>query len=155
MNPEQQGLEKLAAWQKSLDFAVTVCRELLPMLPKEEKYALVDQIRRAAQSIPANIAEGYGRYYYQEGVHFCYIARGSLMEVYSHLCLAHRVGYIPEPVYQKYVLLVKEVHRIISGYITYLKRTKQGEGEPGHSIRETTIDYQIDMEDLSDHAIPN
>jgi len=139
-----------------MDFAVTVCRDLLPGLPKEEKFVLADQMRRAAQSIPANIAEGYGRYYYQEGIHFCYIARGSLIEFYSHLCFAYRMEYITNQVYEKYVLLVQEAHRIINGYITYLKRTKQGEGEPGHGIRDAQSRYDfndfIDPLSLSSNA---
>jgi len=56
------------------------------------------------QSIPANIAEGYGRYYYQDNVRFCYIARGSLEETLSHLVLAHELNYISTNTYE---LLVK------------------------------------------------
>ncbi len=152
MKLEALGIEKLQAWQKSMDLAVTLGRDLLPGLPKEEKYILTDQIRRAVQSVPANIAEGYGRFYFQEGIHFCYIARGSLIEVYNHLCFALRMKYIPEPDYQKYVLQIQEIHRLISGYITYLKRTKQGEGEPGHSLHESQAIYDFHIEDRSNDA---
>ncbi len=74
---EGKGLEGLQVWQKALDFAVMICKNQLPSFPSEEKYALIDQLRRAVQSIPSNIAEGFGRYYFQEGIRFCYIARGS------------------------------------------------------------------------------
>lgn len=91
-----QGLETLEAWKRAKDFAVKVCKEVLPLLPAEEKWSLSQQIRRAIQSVPANIAEGHGRFYYQEAVRFCYIARGSLSETYTHITLARELGYIPE-----------------------------------------------------------
>ncbi len=80
----EKGLESLQVWQKAMALAVAICKDFLPLIPSEEKYVLKDQLRRSIQSIPANIAEGFGRYYYQEGVRFCYIARGSLTESKSH-----------------------------------------------------------------------
>ncbi len=80
-----KGLETLLVWQKSLAFAVEVCKIILPKMPVQEKWPLVDQLRRSAQSIPANIAEGYGRFYFQESVRFCYIARGSLEETPAYI----------------------------------------------------------------------
>lgn len=59
---EAKGLESLQVWQKAMQFAITICRDLLPTLPIEEKYALTDQPRSSVQSIPSNIAEGFGRY---------------------------------------------------------------------------------------------
>ena len=73
---EDKGLETLQVWQKEMAFAVNVCRQILPKLPTQEKWSLTDQLRRSVQSIPTNIAEGYGRYYYQESIRYCYIARG-------------------------------------------------------------------------------
>ncbi len=83
--------------ERRKDFAVrSLSRKCFPCCLLEEKWGLSQQIRRSAQSIPANIAEGYGRYYYQETIRFCYIARGSLEETLSHLVLAHELGYIPD-----------------------------------------------------------
>jgi len=96
MADEKQGLESLKIWQKSVDFAVDVCRSVLTLFPLEEKWALTSQLRRAVYSISANIAEGYGRFNYQETIHFCYIARGSLAETKSFLVLANRLGYLDE-----------------------------------------------------------
>ena len=139
-----QGLERLEAWKKAKDFAVTVIREVIPLLPPDEKYILNPQIRRSAQSIPANIAEGYGRFYYQETVRFCYIARGSLDETLSHLIMAHELGYIPNDMHSRLIKDGEEVLRIIDGHISYLKKSKQGENEPGaSSIHESPEGYDI------------
>ena len=78
-----KSLESLEAWRKSKEFSLRVYREVLPLLPSEEKWNLNQQLRRSSLSIPANIAEGYGRFYYQDNIRFCYIARGSLEETFK------------------------------------------------------------------------
>src|SRR3972149_850985 len=95
-----QGLKRLEVWKRAKDFALTIYREVLPILPSEEKWALNQQIRRSSTSIPENIAEGYGRFYYQDNVRFCYIARGSLEETLSHLVFCHEVGFVPAEIYK-------------------------------------------------------
>jgi four helix bundle protein len=90
----EKGLASLTVWKKAIDFAEWIIKEILVLFPVEERYALVSQLRRSVQSIPANIAEGFGRFYYQEGVRFCYIARGSWEESRSHLELAYRLNYL-------------------------------------------------------------
>lgn len=91
-----RGLESLEVWQRARKLAVHICKEILPALPPLEKWSLVEQLRRSTQSIPANIVEGFGRYCYQESIRYGYIARGSLEETTSHLCLAKDLGYISE-----------------------------------------------------------
>jgi four helix bundle protein len=80
-----EGLKRLKVWMRAKDFALKIYKQILPLLPVEEKWNLNQQLRRSSLSISANIAEGYGRFYYQENVRFCYIARGSLEESLSHL----------------------------------------------------------------------
>jgi four helix bundle protein len=126
-----QGLERLQVWRRAKDFALVVYRQVLPLLPGEEKWGLEQQIRRAVQSIPANIAEGYGRFYYQDNVRFCYIARGSLDETASHLVLAHELGFVPDSLFDRLAEEGEELVRLLNGYIAYLKRSRQGENEPG------------------------
>ena len=67
-----EGLNRLQVYKSAQELAELVYRHANPGLPNVEKYGLTSQIRRAAASIPANIAEGYGRYYYQESIRFCY-----------------------------------------------------------------------------------
>jgi len=152
MNPEiekNKGLETLQIWPRSLDFSVVVCKQVLPLLPKEEKWALVDQLRRAVQSVPANIAEGYGRFYYQDAIRYCYIARGSLEETFSHLTLAHRLGYLDAGRYDQISGEIRELRRMLSGYVSFLRRSKRGANEPGASIRDETAHYDWSEELLN------
>jgi len=137
------GLERLDVWQAAKTFAIAVYNEVLPHLPVEEKWGLNQQLRRAAQSIPANVAEGHGRYYYQETIRFCYVARGSLEEVCSHLELAYDLGFIPTEIYGRISKDADRVNRLINGYIAFLKKSRQGENEPGSPkmIRDIQVDY--------------
>ncbi|MBL8100368.1 MAG: four helix bundle protein [Anaerolineales bacterium] len=149
-----QGLETLEAWKKSRAFVLVIYKEVLPLLPADEKWHLNQQIRRSVHSVPANIAEGHGRFYYQDNVRFCYIARGSLTETYTHLVLAHDLQYIPDELFNRLKNQIEELIRIINGYIAYLKRSKRGEKEPGanYAIRESSSEYFI--EDSANQSPP-
>jgi four helix bundle protein len=141
----EQGLESLKVWKISVDFVEKIYQQVLPTLPDEEKYSLNQQIRRAVQSIPANIAEGYGRYYFQEGIRFCYIARGSLEEVRNFMLVCKRLDFINEDLAQGLNVDLDQIAKMLNGYIAYLKQSKRGINEPGSQIRENTYDsgYEI------------
>jgi four helix bundle protein len=83
--------QDLKVWQEGMDLA-EACYQLTKTFPKDEIYGMTSQIRRAAISIPANIAEGYGREYRAEYIHFLKIAQGSLKELETHLLLSARNG---------------------------------------------------------------
>jgi four helix bundle protein len=147
---QERGLETLQVWQRAVAFAVKVCQQVLPALPSQEKWSLVDQLRRSVQSSPANIAEGYGRFYYQESIRFCYLARGSLEETFSHITLAHRLNYLNDETYQSLANETQEIRRMLSGYISFLKTSKRGASEPGASLAvyEERIPYVEDFSEL-------
>jgi four helix bundle protein len=141
----EKGLNSLLVWQKGRQLVKEVYQHVLPRLPVEEKWVLSDQLRRSVQSVPANIAEGYGRFYYQEGIRFSYLARGSLEVTYSHITTAYDLGYIPDDVFSTMVDEIQELRRILSGYIGFLKRTKRGASELGnHSVSEARETYRTD-----------
>lgn len=96
------------------------------LLPEDEKYNLVSQLKRAAASIAANIAEGYGRYSYQENTQFSRQARGSLDEVRDHLMFIGEV--YPETNNEVGKLLEQcvECRKTLNGYIKYLQEKKNG-----------------------------
>ncbi|MBI3158404.1 MAG: four helix bundle protein [Chloroflexi bacterium] len=151
------GLERLDVWRKAKEYALLIYREAIPVLPVEEKWAMAQQLRRAALSIPANIAEGHGRFYYQENVRFCYIARGSLEETVSFLVMAHELGYLPPAVYSALISQSEDLTKLINGYIGYLKKTRRGQDEPGAQsfVKEVSVDYLPDLaeEESGDNEI--
>ena len=91
-----EGFEDLEAWQQALELAVTIY-EITKKFPKDEQFAMTNQMRRAAYSISANLAEGYGRHGAKEKIQFYKIANGSLLELKSFCYLANRIGYISDP----------------------------------------------------------
>ncbi len=129
-----EGLKRLKVWIKAKDFALKIYDQVLPILPSEEKWNLGQQLRRASLSISANIAEGYGRFYYQDNVRFCYLARGSLEETLSHLVFAHESNFIDNELYRSFETEGEEIGKMLNGYIAFLKKSKQGENEPGAHI---------------------
>lgn len=102
--------------------------ELTKKLPNDEKYNLVDQMRRASLSLTSNIAEGYGRYHYQENIQYCRQARGSLYELLDHLTVALDENFITENMFNnlKENKMLKVI-KMLNGYISYLKRRKENE----------------------------
>ncbi|MCL0053246.1 four helix bundle protein [Dehalococcoidales bacterium] len=89
------GFEDLEVWQIRHEMVISIY-ELTKSLPREEAFGLTSQIKRAALSVPANIAEGFGRYHYMDKAKFYLNARGSLYELKSHLLIAFDLGYLPE-----------------------------------------------------------
>ncbi|RPJ28547.1 MAG: four helix bundle protein [Chloroflexi bacterium] len=144
----EQSFEKLTTWKKAHQLMLDVHKKLIPLFPKEEKFGLADQIRRSSKSVPANIAEGSGRFYYMDNVRFCYNARGSLDETLSHLIAARDLEYCPISLYEDLRSQIEEIRRLLNGYITWLKAKKVGENEPGAKlvIHEVSPEYLADEE---------
>ena len=93
MDGKNFSYRNLIVWQKAMAFS-KVIYAMIRVFPSEERYALVDQMRRAVVSISSNIAEGCGRATNRDYAHFLSIARGSLYETMSQLELAQSLGYI-------------------------------------------------------------
>ncbi|MFC3206309.1 MAG: four helix bundle protein [Mesorhizobium sp.] len=90
--PDRGGTyQDLIVWQQAVEMAVEIYTATR-LWPKEELYGLTSQVRRAATSIPANIAEGYGREQRGPYVQFLRVAQGSLKELETHLLIAERTG---------------------------------------------------------------
>lgn len=108
-----------------------VCKELRILImnmtkkfPKEEKYDLTSNIKRAVRSSTRNISEGFGRHHLQENIQFCRISRGSLYEVNDDLLTALEEEYIDEKEYNDAFTLVARAKKVLNGYIRYLEKAK-------------------------------
>lgn len=117
MRPHQQ----LDVWKKGVDFVVKVYHETRA-LPSDEKFGLTSQIRRAAVSIPANIAEGAGRKSEKEFLNFLSIAQGSASELETELLIACRLNYIQKIKYNEMLEDLNDIGRMITGLSNHLKK---------------------------------
>jgi four helix bundle protein len=99
--------------------------------PKAETFALSSQMRRAAISVGANIAEGYGRFSYQQNIQYCRQSRGSVYELRDHLTGALDAGYIAQSEYAEIDALAVSVTKLINGYIRSTRSKKQKAGASG------------------------
>ena len=106
----------LKVWQKSIELVIDIY-QLVKGFPKEEVNGLSSQMRRAAVSIPSNIAEGYYRYSDKELLKFLHIARGSGAELETQLIIAAQLGYASEQKLEKAMLLCEEVEKMLNAFI--------------------------------------
>ena len=118
-----QSFTELNVWKEARSFQLFIFN-LSKSFPPEEKFRLCDQLIRSSRSIAANIAEGHGRFHFQEQIQFCRQARGSLSEVLNHAFTAFDCSYISQQqlkdIESKYELLLK----LINWYLLYLKNQK-------------------------------
>lgn len=121
--PEITNFKDLIIWQKGMDIAEK-CYFLTKLFPRDELYGMVQQIRRSAVSIPANIAEAYGRRYTTEYVRFINIAQGSINELETHLILSQRVGITNKKDIELIIYWLHEESRMINALIKKLKSLK-------------------------------
>ena len=114
--------ENLECWKACRELRIFIIREVVPVLPREEKWRLTDQIIKAARSTTANIAEGYGRFHYLDNAKFCSNSRGSCWETLDHLITAKDENMISAEVLEKGRDLVNHSIKLINGYMKYLKK---------------------------------
>lgn len=114
----------LDVWKLSLDWVETVYR-CSTSWPSDERFGLISQVRRAAVSVAANIAEGAGRKGTGEFIQFIGIARGSLAEVETHLLIAARLGYLTAEQLKPLLADMERIARMLSALTTRLKQRQQ------------------------------
>ena len=123
--------EDLACWQQ----AAALRRKasgLAKRLPPDERFRMVDQLLRCSRSAASQIAEGYGRYHYQEYVQYCRQSRGSVYELLDHLIVCLEEKYITETELSEWRKEINELLATLNGFINYLLRAKRG----GTSVEE-------------------
>jgi four helix bundle protein len=120
--PVMKSYKNLDGWKKSMQLVKDVYL-IIKDFPKEELYGLTSQIKRAAVSIPANIAEGIGRNYKKDTTQFLHISRGSLYELETLLNIAEMTGMLKTENFDSIVQNIDECARIINGLISYYEKS--------------------------------
>ena len=113
--------KRLEAWRKSMDLVVLIY-QATKSFPAEERFGLVSQLRRAAVSVPSNVAEGAARGSPRFFTSTLQIARASLSELDTQIILAHRLGYLSENDATRLTSCVEEIERVVNGLISSVRR---------------------------------
>ncbi len=145
-----QSYRDLRVWQLGMDLAADSYK-LTKSWPKEELFGLTSQIRRSAASIPANIAEGFGREATGSFVQFLRNAQGSLKEFETHILLAARVELVDEPTSEALLERAGDIGRMLGSLIRKVASTpvsRDLKGRPA-SIRPTTDDRRPTLDEAS------
>ncbi len=121
-----RGYKDLIVWQRGRKL-VQVVYSLARSLPKEELFSLAAQMKRAAVSIPSNIAEGYGRNYRPEYIRFLNVARGSCFELETQMLLCTDLGFLSEQQAEEAFDLLQEIGRLLISLIRKLEGPKVGQ----------------------------
>lgn len=116
-----KSFEELQCWQACRDVRIFI-HDLVKKYPKEERYSIVDNMKRASRSATQNIAEGFGRFHYRENLQFCRISRGSLYELIDDLITSLDEGFISQEDYQIGREKISKAIALLNGYINYLNR---------------------------------
>jgi len=116
--------ESLEVWKTCREYRKQISK-IVRLFPMEEKYRLTDQLIRASRSITANIAEGHGRYHFQENIQFCRQSRGSLSETLDHLICALDENYITEQQLNLLRIQYENCIKLLNGYIGFLQKQKE------------------------------
>ena len=115
---------ELTVWKHARDLRKEVSK-IAANLPAYEKSRLEDQLIRTSRSVTANIAEGYGRYHFQENIQFCRHSRGSLQELLDHFICAMDEKYITREQFKDLANRQENTLKLLNGYIGYLQRAKK------------------------------
>jgi four helix bundle protein len=126
-----KSFEELDCWKKAASLRRRVSA-LVKTFPAEEKYRLVDQMIRASRSATAQIAEGFGRFHFQENIQFCRQARGSFFELIDHLITSNEEKLISDETLSEMRFEIDNCLAVLNGYINYLAKAKASSkvGEP-------------------------
>lgn len=113
--------ERLDVWKRAIDFVVAVYK-MTESFPRDERFGLISQIRRAAVSVPANIAEGAARHSQKEFKYFLSNAQGSVSELATELLIARRLGYLDQETFDTGNIELTSIGRMILGLSRSIRR---------------------------------
>ena len=125
MEPKVQSYQDLIVWQRGMDLTEAIYR-LTETMPQTERYGLISQMQRAAVSIPANIAEGWGRQSTGDYIRFLKIAQGSAAELETELLLSIRLGLLTQEAAEQATSLLQELRKMLRSMVGSLQRKVAG-----------------------------
>ncbi len=117
---------ELETWKQARKIR-NIASQLAKSFPPEEKYRLCDQLIRCSRSIGNNIAEGHGRFHYQDNVRFCVMARGSLSETLDQIIIAKDENLITDEIFNSFQIEYLHCLKLLNGYILFIKKKKNSE----------------------------
>ena len=129
MEQEIRSFEDLECWKLGREVRIAISM-LTKKFPKEETYGLAQHLKKTSRSITNNIAEGYGRFHFQENIQFCRISRGSAYEAEDQLIEAKDEKYITESEFKEIRILINHFLKVLNGYINYLIRANSSKESP-------------------------
>ena len=115
---------RLDAWNSSVDLVMAIY-QITERFPQEDRFALISQLRRAATSVPSNIAEGAARQTKKEFANYIHIAQGSLSELDTHLEIARRLNYVPDGDWENLDGQIQRIDKMLSGLLRHLKKNSR------------------------------
>ncbi len=119
---------ELETWKQARKIRLFVS-QITKSFPIDEKFRLTGQLIRCSRSISNNIAEGHGRFHYQDNIRFCIIARGSLSETLDHIIIAKDENMILQDDFNTFQKEYNQCLKLLNGYIQFIKRKKNNELE--------------------------
>lgn len=117
---------ELETWKQARKIRIQIAN-ITKSFPTEEKFRLSDQLIRCSRSIGNNIAEGHGRFHYQDNIRFCIIARGSLSETLDHMIVGRDENMISEEIFNFFQTEYDQCLKLLNGYIQFIKKKKNNE----------------------------
>lgn len=120
----KRGFENLEVWKTGRELKIYII-QLCKKFPKHELYGLTQQIKNSSRSVTANIAEGYGRFHYQENMQFCRQSRGSLEETKDHMYTALDEEYISEENFNAFIEKYELCLKLLNDYLAYIREQKE------------------------------
>ena len=115
---------RVDAWNSSVDLVMAIY-QVTGFFPQEERFAPISQLRKAATSVPSNLAEGAARQTKKEFANYIHIAQGSLSELDTHLEIARRLNYLPDLDWKKHEGQIQRIDKMLSGLLRYLKKNSR------------------------------
>jgi four helix bundle protein len=125
MEEKIKSFEELEAYKASREFRIFIHSKIMPLILSKNEYDLLNQIKRSARSVTANIAEGYGRFHYMDNSKFCGVARGSIYETLEHCITANDKKLISDELLLESRTLFNKAIAPLNGYINYLFRAAE------------------------------